>query len=105
MLRIADAVTGLRSPRRRVALMSTVHLRIEPDLCGPVSVGTVRVIHLLSDCLALSLSEALDYVDRAVFDGETVAIVAPSAEAAERFVQESRALRTPARLHVRVATE
>jgi hypothetical protein len=85
--------------------MATVHLRIEPDLCGPVSVGTVRVIRLLCDCLALSLSDAVGYVNRAVFDGETVSIATPSAEAAERFLRDARALRTPAKLHVRLASE
>lgn len=66
--------------------MTTVRLSIEPELCGPVSVGTVTVIKLLCDHLRVSLAEAKGYVDRCVFDGEEVELTAPSAEAAAQLV-------------------
>ncbi len=80
--------------------MPTIHLRIQPDLCGPVSVGTVGVIRLLSAHLGLSLADALAIVNRCVFDGECVAIPAPSTDVAERFAREALALRTPAKIGV-----
>lgn len=76
--------------------MSCVRLSIEPDLCGPVSVGTLGVIRVLERTLELSLSEALRYVNRSVFDGETVRIPAPSSAAAIACVAELDALRTGA---------
>lgn len=66
--------------------MASVVLRIEPDLCGPFSVGTVGVIKALQSALGLGLDEAADYVNRCVFDGETVEIPAPSVEVAERAI-------------------
>ncbi|MCC6903526.1 MAG: hypothetical protein IT377_31450 [Polyangiaceae bacterium] len=71
---------------RQEPLMVTVVLSIEPDLCGPVSVGTVRVIRTLEQSLGLCLADALAVVNRAVFDGETVHVPAPDAEAARRCV-------------------
>ncbi|GMV14391.1 MAG: hypothetical protein HS104_19680 [Polyangiaceae bacterium] len=76
--------------------MSCVRLSIEPDLCGPVSVGTVKVIRVVERTLELSLGEALRYVNRSVFDGETVCIPAPSPAAAAACVAELDALRTGA---------
>lgn len=66
--------------------MASIVLRIEPDLCGPFSVGTVAVIKSLQSALGLGLDEAADYVNRCVFDGETVEIPAPSLETAERAI-------------------
>jgi hypothetical protein len=74
-------------------------MRIEADLCGPVSVGTVGVIKLLRDRLALDLRTANEYVDRCVFDGESVVIPAPSLEAAEGVVT---ALAAHPRVHATV---
>jgi hypothetical protein len=66
--------------------VASIVLRIEPDLCGPFSVGTVGVIKSLQSALGLELDEAADYVNRCVFDGETVEIPAPSVEVAERTI-------------------
>ncbi len=81
--------------------MSCVSLSIEPDLCGPVSVGTVKVIRLLEQQLGLSLGEALAYVNRSVFDGETVRIPAPSPAAAAACVAALTALQTGPSLQAR----
>ena len=79
--------------------MASIVLRIEPDLCGAFSVGTVAVIKSLASALGLGLDEAADYVNRCVFDGETVEIPAPSVEAAERTVALlARSPRTSAHL-------
>lgn len=67
--------------------MASIVLSIEADLCGPVSVGTVSVIQLLRAELGLGLAEACEYVNRCVFDGETVEIPAPSRGAAERALE------------------
>jgi hypothetical protein len=72
--------------------MVSVLLQIEPDLCGPFSLGTVAVIKLVQRHFELGLDEAAEYVNRCVFAGETVAIPVPEAEAAARFVAAIRAL-------------
>jgi hypothetical protein len=66
--------------------LATVTLRIEPEFCGPMSIGTVAVVKLVAEHFALSFSSAMDYVDRCVFVGEEVGIPAPSLAAAQRFV-------------------
>ncbi len=70
-----------------VAHMSAVQLSIRAELCGPVSVGTVKVIRLISHHGHLGLSAAKNFVDRCVFDGETVSIPMPSREDASLLVQ------------------
>jgi hypothetical protein len=65
--------------------MASVKLRIEPELCGAMSIGTGRVVKLLAQHLELGLEVALNYVDRCVFSAEEVDIPAPSAAAA-RFI-------------------
>ena len=82
--------------------MSQVELRVEPDLCGPVSVGTAWLVRLVSARFEISLGDALGYVYRAVFDGEAVVIPAPSLAAAERFVSEARATQSAARVTARL---
>jgi hypothetical protein len=72
--------------------MPVVTLRIEPEFCGSMSMGTVRIIKLLAECFELSIAAAEQHVDRCVFDGEAVEIVAPSADAAARFVAATAAL-------------
>jgi hypothetical protein len=57
----------------------SVVLRIEPELCGPISIGTVSVIQLVAKHLELSLSVAKRSVDRCVFEGEQVHIPAGTA--------------------------
>jgi hypothetical protein len=83
--------------------MARVRLSIDPDLCGPISVGTVAVIRLAQERLGLSLSEALAHVNRCVFDGETVLIDAPSLEAADSFVRALGELTTGARIEASVS--
>jgi hypothetical protein len=72
--------------------MSVVRLSIQPQICGSVSVGTVAVIRLVSRHARLPLSEAAVFVDRCVFDGETVSIPTPSSEAAVSLVRALEAL-------------
>jgi len=67
--------------------MSAVRLSIQPQLCGQMSVGTVAVIRLVSQHAHLGLSEATEFVDRCVFDGETVSIPTPSSEDAASLVR------------------
>jgi hypothetical protein len=79
--------------RRRPSVdVLTIHFAIEPELCGPVSIGTVRIISLLRDHLGLSLSDAKAIVDRCVFEGEHVAVPAPTRDAADRLVRALAAL-------------
>jgi hypothetical protein len=80
----------------------SVVLRIEPELCGPISIGTVSVIRLVAKHLELSLSVAMRYVDRCVFEGEQVHIPAPSDVAAEGFVVAIRALAATPRVEATV---
>lgn len=83
--------------------MAKLCLCIEPDMCGPVSVGTVAVIRVLEHELGLALGEALGWVDRAVFEGETVSVPAPSPEAAARCARRLSDLRSGARVTASVA--
>lgn len=82
--------------------MPTIHLRVDPVLCGPISIGTVGLIKLLRDCLGLSLAEAKGYVDRCVFGGETVAIPVKTVKLAEMIAGDVAALSSPAGFHVNV---
>ena len=66
--------------------MTAVHLAIEPDLCGPVSVGTVAVIKALSAHLGLDLAAAEAAVSRCAFEAEPVVIRAPSRAAAQALL-------------------
>jgi hypothetical protein len=72
--------------------MSSVRLSIQAQICGSVSVGTVKVIRLVSQHGHLTLSEATDLVDRCVFEGETVSIPMPSAADAALLVHALRSL-------------
>jgi hypothetical protein len=64
-----------------------IRLSIEPDLCGPVSVGTVAVIRALCDKLGVSLAEANALVDACVFEGREVEIHASSDEAGRALIE------------------
>jgi hypothetical protein len=83
------------------ASVTTLRLSIEPELCGPISVGTVAVIRLVSEHLGVSLREAMAHVDRCVFAGEEVELDVPSCDVATRFAKAIAAL--PA--HPRVRAE
>lgn len=54
--------------------MPSVKLSIQPQLCGPVSFGTIDVIRAVQSCAGLSLVEAKALVDQCVFHGEFVAV-------------------------------
>ena len=64
-----------------------MRLAIEPELCGPFSVGTVAVIRLLERHLGLPLPEAMRAVERAVWDGAEVELDAASHTAASALLQ------------------
>jgi hypothetical protein len=72
-----------------------IRLRIDPVFCGPVSVRTVGLIHLVRERLGLSLVEAKACVDRCVFGGEAVTLAAPTEKAAAGFVRDAAALVSP----------
>jgi hypothetical protein len=76
----------------KTANMAAVRLSIQAQLCGSMSVGTVKVIRLVSQHAHLGLSEAMEFVDRCVFEGETVSIPMPSSEDASLLVQALRSL-------------
>ena len=82
--------------------MSAVCLSIDPQICGSVSVGTVKVSRLLGEYGHLTLSEATDFVDRCVFDGETVSIPMPSRDDASLLVQALRSLPTVPKIEASV---
>lgn len=73
-------------------MSSSVRLAIDAELCGPVSVGTIKIIHLVRVHTGLSLSEAKDLVDRCVFAGETVDIPMPSHESALQLADALKSL-------------
>ena len=72
--------------------MPAVRLSIEAELCGATSIGTVRVIRLVSQHARLGIGEATDLVDRCVFDGETISIPMPTSQEASLLVRALRAL-------------
>lgn len=82
--------------------VTTLRLSIEPELCGPISVGTVAVVKLVSEHLGVSLREAMALVDRCVFDSEEIEIDAPSSDAATRLVDAIAALPAHPRVHADV---
>jgi hypothetical protein len=79
-----------------------IRLSIEPELCGPLSMGTVAVVKLLSRHLALPLRDVLALVDRCVFDAEVLELPVPSRKAALDLVESLSSLRTPAKVHAEV---
>lgn len=79
--------------------MATVALTIEPEFCGPVSMGTVAVIRALTAHLGLSVGEAEAFVDRCVTAGERVAIPAPTRLAAEALLSAFQRVPAAPRIH------
>jgi hypothetical protein len=79
-----------------------VSLSIEADLCGPVSVGTVSVVRALMTHLALPLDDAAGLVNRCVFDGECVALAAPSLVVAEALLSSLRASQAASRVRAAI---
>ena len=82
--------------------MTRISLRIEADLCGPVSMGTVAVIRAIAKHLGLPLAEAQRFVDHCVFDGKTVELPAPSVSAAEALLTAFRELRAAPPIHASI---
>jgi hypothetical protein len=76
-----------------------LRLAVESRFCGPVSVGTVSLIRLIMDRCGYGLVRSKDYVDRAVFGGETVDIPLPSDVDGEKLLLEIITLETPAIFH------
>ena len=77
-----------------------LRLAIEPRFCGPVSVGTIGLITLLKNRCGFGLAESKNYVDRAVFGGESVEIPLPSTVDGETLASEILALQSPAVFNV-----
>jgi len=86
--------------RRAVIVIA---LSIEPELCGPMSIGTVAVIRAIENCLGLPLAEANAVVDRCVFEGEEAELAAPSRAAAEALLAEFARLPAAPRIRASIA--
>jgi len=80
-------------------------IRIEPELCYGVSFGTVEIIKLIRKRLNLGLAEAKTYVDRCVFDGETVFISIPTGVDTEKLLFDIRELETPVKIEAVIVKE
>lgn len=78
--------------------MTWVCLSIEPELCGPISIGTARVVRLVMLHAQLGLNDAIRFVDRCVFDGDTVRIPTPSTSDARELVAALTSLSEPPKL-------
>lgn len=85
------------------APVTKIVLTIEGDFCGPMSIGTVAVIRAIEKRLGLSLSEANGFVDRCVFERETVTLAAPTRAAAEALLAEFSQLPAASRIHASIA--
>ena len=83
--------------------MARIVLTIEGDVCGPMSIGTVAVIRAIERHLGLSLREAQDFVDRCVFEGETITLPAPTRVRAEALLAELEGLPAARRIHASIA--
>lgn len=87
---------------RTTTVSSTVRLAIEGKFCGPVSVGSIKIIDLVRTHACLSLTEAKDAVDRCVFAGETVDIPMPSQESAQVLIESLNHLPDAPTIHASV---
>jgi hypothetical protein len=83
--------------------MTEIVLTIESDLCGPMSIGTVAVIRAIEKHLGLSLTQANEFVNRCVFEGEKVTLPAPSRARAEALLAEFEQLPASQRIHASIA--
>ena len=66
--------------------MPTLELTIEAEFCGPISMGTVAVVHALMLHSGLPLEAAIALVDRCTFEGERVAVPVPNRAAAQALL-------------------
>lgn len=85
--------------------MTHIVLRIDGDVCGVTSVGTVAVIRALERCLGLSLSAATEVVNRCVFEGEQVKVPAPTRAAAEALLIQFQTLPAAARIRAELTSQ
>jgi len=83
--------------------MIRIVLTIQGDLCGPMSIGTVAVIRAIEKHLGVSLAEANDFVDRCVFHGEKVTLLAPTRARAEALLVEFGRLPAAPRIRASIA--
>jgi hypothetical protein len=89
----SESIDRVVATRSRVVRPYRVRHRCETLLLslatflGPVSVGTVEIIRLVSHHAQLPLPEAKRLVDRCVFDGEAVPIPTRSSEGAASLVR------------------
>ena len=80
-------------------------IRIEPEFCDGFSIGTVEIIKLIREELNLSLTEAKAYIDRCVFEGETVLVLIPTGIDAESLLTKIQELETPAKIEAFLVKE
>lgn len=83
--------------------MTQILLTIEGDCCGPMSIGTVAVIRAIEKHLGLSLATASSSVERCVFEGEQIALAAPSRRSAEALLAEFGRLPAAARIRASIS--
>ena len=83
--------------------MTVIVLTIEGDLVGPMSIGTVAVIRALEKHLGLPLAEAIELVERCVFEGRAFRLQAPTHAAAQGLLSEFSRLPAASRIHASIA--
>ncbi len=76
-----------------------IRFKAQPQLCGPVSVGTIEAIKVLRDGLNLTLAEAKAAIDSAVFDEQVGRILAKT-ERQAHVIARQLADSTPGILYV-----
>ena len=82
--------------------MPILRICIEPEFCGPVSVGTIAPVKVLREELGIRLGEAKEHIDRCVFGGETVDIEIESVELARSIADKLNATPPPAKVRAEV---
>ncbi len=83
--------------------MPNIELTIEPEFCGPISMGTVAVIRALMTHSGLPLEAAVALVDRCTFAGERVAVPTPSQSAAAALLAALRQVPAASRISASLA--
>lgn len=86
-------------------MMPILRIRIEPEFCGPASVGTIAPIKVLRDELGIRLSVAKEYIDRCVFGGEVVDIEVESTQLAESIAEKLNVTPPPAKVVAEVLSD
>ena len=83
--------------------MAVIVLTIEGELVGPMSIGTVAVIRAIEKHLSLPLSDAIELVERCVFEGKEFRLQAPTRAAAQGLLSEFSRLPAASRIHASIA--